>query len=116
MMVTKYQSEVYRLCGQVPEGYVTTYKLINDALIRQGVKSSSISVGQALKRNPFAPQVPCHRVVASDLSIGGFYGKRDCPKKKKMLQKEGIHFTSENCIDSSHLFANFHSKPLELEA
>lgn len=110
---TQYQREVYRLCGQVPKGYVTTYKLINEALKKQGVKSSSISVGQALKRNPYAPKIPCHRVVASDLSIGGFYGKRDCPRKREMLEIEGITFNASNRVSTTHIFSDFHLQSLE---
>jgi methylated-DNA-[protein]-cysteine S-methyltransferase len=48
-------------------------------------------VGQALKRNPFAPEVPCHRVVASDGSLGGFHGERQgemIERKRRLLEEE----------------------------
>ncbi|GIL58171.1 hypothetical protein Vafri_13019 [Volvox africanus] len=52
---------------------------------------------QALRRNPFAPLVPCHRVVAADLSIGGFSGawgmaEPKVQRKKRLLEDEGVKF------------------------
>ena len=70
--VTAFQFAVYDLCRQVPEGYVTTYKIMADVL-----KSHPRAVGQALRVNPFAPlPIPCHRVVAADGFIGGYSGYR----------------------------------------
>ncbi|MDF2530083.1 MAG: hypothetical protein K0Q57_963, partial [Gammaproteobacteria bacterium] len=54
-----------------------------------------------LKRNPFAPEVPCHRVVKSDLSLGGFYGETSGPqidKKRKLLLAEGVKFDDRDKI------------------
>lgn len=53
-------------------------------------------MGTALKRNPFSPYVPCHRIITSNLFIGGFFGKRAGQKsskdsKKKEFQLEGEH-------------------------
>jgi methylated-DNA-[protein]-cysteine S-methyltransferase len=67
---------------------VTTYLLLAKAL-----NSSPRAVGQALKNNPFAPEVPCHRVVASDGSLGGFMGKTkgvEMDKKVRLLASEGV--------------------------
>ncbi|MCK5801705.1 MAG: MGMT family protein, partial [Lentisphaeria bacterium] len=53
------------------------------------------AVGQALRRNPFAPEVPCHRVIASDLGIGGFGGETSGEKirrKLDLLESEGVRF------------------------
>jgi methylated-DNA-[protein]-cysteine S-methyltransferase len=63
-------------------------------------------VGQALRKNPFAPYVPCHRVITSSNFIGGFYGERGnaknmgtlCQKKIKMLAQEGVEFSSEGYL------------------
>ncbi len=60
-------------------------------------------VGSALRNNPFAPFVPCHRVIASNLRLGGFYGEwgtentsgSRCSKKLEMLGQEGVEFTSD---------------------
>ncbi|KAI7863187.1 6-O-methylguanine DNA methyltransferase, partial [Spinellus fusiger] len=76
----------------VPKGQVTTYKAISDAL-----KSHPRAVGNALRNNPFDPlPIPCHRVIASDLTLGGFSGQwGDSVKvanKKAKLAKEGCVF------------------------
>ena len=69
-VITPFQFRVYDLCRQVPAGYVTTYKIMAEAL-----HSNARAVGQALRVNPFAPlPIPCHRVVATDGFIGGYSG------------------------------------------
>jgi methylated-DNA-[protein]-cysteine S-methyltransferase len=54
-------------------------------------------VGQALKVNPFAPEVPCHRVISSSLSLGGFQGERTgaaIERKRQLLSSEGVFFAA----------------------
>ena len=80
-----FAENVYRFTKQIPRGKVSTYKAIADAL---GTKAYR-AVGQALHTNPHAPQVPCHRVVSSDGSIGGF--ALGTKKKILMLKKEGVN-------------------------
>ena len=69
----------------------------------------TIIVGAAMKENPFAPFVPCHRVIASNLYIGGFYGewgiskdssnkRGQCMRKMKMLAEEGVMFTEDGFL------------------
>ena len=85
---------MYEKCSLIPKGKVTTYKLIADAL-----KSHPRAVGQALKVNPYAPKVPCHRIIASDGSLGGFMGQtagKELEKKKRLLQSEGIVVEGNN--------------------
>lgn len=65
--VTSFETRVYDLCSQIPRGQVSTY-----GDMAKSLGSSPRAVGQALRRNPFAPEVPCHRVVAADRKIGGF--------------------------------------------
>jgi len=87
-MVTDFQKKVYAFTKKVPRGKVTTYLAIAKKL-----NSSPRAVGQALRVNPFAPVVPCHRVVKSDGSIGGFGGEttgKKIQKKIAMLRKEGV--------------------------
>jgi methylated-DNA-[protein]-cysteine S-methyltransferase len=60
------------------------------------------AIGQALRANPFAPEVPCHRVIASDLTPGGFQGKISGPalaEKLRLLATEGIHFQNNRLND-----------------
>lgn len=54
-------SQVYAVTSRIPKGQVTSYGAVAARL-----NSSARAVGQALRRNPFAPDVPCHRVVKSD--------------------------------------------------
>lgn len=79
-----FDERVYAVLRRVPRGKVTTYKALAEAL---GTKAYR-AVGQALNRNPYAPAVPCHRVVCSDGSIGGF--AHGTGKKIKMLREEGV--------------------------
>ena len=84
-----FAEKAYDLLRTVPEGRVTTYKEIAHAL---GTKAYR-GVGQVMKRNPYAPEVPWHRVVATSGRMGGFQGKTSgvsIEKKIKMLEAEGI--------------------------
>ncbi len=76
--------EVYALCAKVPKGKVTTYAEVARAL---GNKSLARVVGNALNKNR-STEVPCHRVVKSNLTIGGFAFGTDA--KIALLKKEGI--------------------------
>lgn len=85
--ITEFQRKVYLTLLEVPQGETISYKQLGD---RIGCRSAQ-AIGQALKRNPFAPEVPCHRVICSDGSIGGFHGQREgemIEKKKSLLAKE----------------------------
>jgi methylated-DNA-[protein]-cysteine S-methyltransferase len=83
---TKFEMKVYKITAKIPKGKTMTY-----GQIARKLKTSPRAVGQALKRNPFAPKVPCHRVIMSDGSLGGFSGniKKNIAIKRKMLIKEG---------------------------
>ena len=89
-----FSEDVYALCKQIPIGKVATYKSIAEKL---GTKAYQ-AIGQVLKRNSFAPEVPCHRVVSSDGSLGGFRGELNCREKVKLLKEEGI-IIKDNRID-----------------
>lgn len=85
--ITEFQRKVYLALLDVPRGATISYKELGE---RIGCRSAQ-AIGQALKRNPFAPAVPCHRVIASDGSIGGFNGQRKgemIDRKRKLLQEE----------------------------
>ena len=83
-MKKSFNEHCYRILKKVPKGRVTTYRDIARALNTKAYRA----VGNAMNKNPYAPGVPCHRVVNSDGKIGGFAsGTR---KKIQMLKKEGI--------------------------
>ncbi|KAF3766519.1 methylated-DNA--cysteine S-met [Cryphonectria parasitica EP155] len=97
---TPFQKRVLTLLCQVPRGRVTTY-----GLMAQHLGSSARAVGGAMRRNPFAPMVPCHRVVASGGGLGGFKGA--WPKdgegitlveKRRLLKEEGNRFDGEGRV------------------
>ena len=100
-MVTDFQQKVYDLCKRVPRGRVTTYGEIGRKLGIQGYRA----VGMALNRNPFAPYVPCHRVVSSDGSIGGF--ARGARAKIRILEKEGVRVKKNKIIDFEKVLFRF---------
>ena len=101
--ITPFQHNVYAATRQIPRGKITTYKLLAEAI---GCKSSQ-AVGQALKRNPFAPEVPCHRVISHNLTIGGYSGHRSGKlilKKLKLLKEEGVEFNNGRLVDENQIF------------
>ncbi len=84
-----FAEKVYEELRKVPKGKVTTYKLLAEKL---GTKAYR-AVGSALKNNPYAPEVPCHRVIKSDGKIGGFMGKiggEEVARKIVLLRNEGV--------------------------
>lgn len=92
------REKIYKLLKQVPKGKVTTYKELAQAAGTRAYRA----VGTYMKENPYAPEVPCHRVVKSDGSIGGFNGKtsgKDVLRKIDMLKKEGIVFEEKKIKD-----------------
>ncbi|MBD3203525.1 methylated-DNA--[protein]-cysteine S-methyltransferase [Candidatus Woesearchaeota archaeon] len=93
----KFKQNVYELVKKIPRGKVSTYKHIAENLNSGAYRA----VGQILKNNK-NPNVPCHRVVASNGTIGGFRGetKGEAIKDKiNILQKEGIKFENNMIID-----------------
>ncbi len=72
---------------QIPLGYVTSY-----GAIAKAVGGSPRAVGNVMASNPFAPIVPCHRVVKSDLTLGGYGG--GLKVKVELLSREKRGFSS----------------------
>jgi methylated-DNA-[protein]-cysteine S-methyltransferase len=100
---TAFEEKVYDAVRMVPRGRVTTYALLGKAI---GCRSSQ-AIGQALKRNPCAPGVACHRIIRSDLSIGGFGGEHDgaeIQRKLRLLKEEGVLFKEGMLVEAERLF------------
>jgi len=88
--ITKFEQEVYEACSRIPLGKVSTYL---DIAVYINRPRSSRAVGNALNHNPYAPQVPCHRVVKSDGSLGGFAS--GSVKKRVILLREGLNILND---------------------
>jgi methylated-DNA-[protein]-cysteine S-methyltransferase len=84
-----FAQKVWAITARIPRGKVVTYADIAKSLKSTGYRA----VGQALHRNPYAPGVPCHRVVGSDGRLTGF--AQGLPKKQELLRKEGVAFIGE---------------------
>jgi methylated-DNA-[protein]-cysteine S-methyltransferase len=82
--VTDFQFKVYEQLLMIPYGETASYGEIAERVGRPG---GARAVGQANKRNPIGIIVPCHRVIASDGSLGGYGGgyREDALRLKRML-------------------------------
>ena len=84
---TKFEKKVWNYIKSIKKGSVKTYKEVAIGINRP---KSARAVANAIGKNPFAPKIPCHRVIRSDGSLGGYSGKGGIKTKKKLLKKEGI--------------------------
>ncbi|HOI42236.1 MAG TPA: MGMT family protein [Elusimicrobiales bacterium] len=84
---TPFQRAVWEACMSIPPGETRSYKWIAERIGRPGAVRA---VGNALGKNPFAPVVPCHRVIRSDGSPGGFSGPGGTRAKAALLKKESL--------------------------
>tara|TARA_Y100000992_G_scaffold299061_1_gene265248 strand:- start:775 stop:1050 length:276 start_codon:yes stop_codon:yes gene_type:complete len=84
---TKFQVKVWKYLKKIPYGSVKTY-----SQVAKGIRKPLAvrAVASAIGKNPYSPQIPCHRVIRSDGSIGGYSGKGGIKTKKFLLKKEGI--------------------------
>ena len=84
--LTGFQRNVLKTACRIPSGQVWTYQRVAKEM---GAPQSSRPVGQALGRNPIPIVIPCHRVIASDGSLGGYSGGSGLKAKRWLLQHEG---------------------------
>lgn len=88
-----FYEKCYQLLKKVPKGKITTYKEIAKALNSKAYRA----VGSAMNKNPYAPKVPCHRVVNSNGDIGNYaYGVKE---KIKILESEGIEIKKGKVVN-----------------
>lgn len=86
MDLTRFQIDVFMATFDVPKGSTASYKQIAK---RIGRPNAYRAVGTALKNNPMAPTVPCHRVIKSDGTLGRFSSPGGTSKKRLILKSEG---------------------------
>jgi len=84
---SKFQIKVWKYLKTIPKGKVKTYKQV-----AIGINSprSARAVANACGKNPYAPKIPCHRVIRTDGSLGGYSGKGGIKTKKFLLKSEGF--------------------------
>ena len=102
----KFEERVWELMKRIPRGKVTTYALIAKKLNTEAYRA----VGNACRKNPYAPVVPCHRVVRSDGTIGGFGGKisgKTVEKKIQLLRRENVEVKNGRIVDFRKVLFRF---------
>lgn len=98
-MLTDFQKRVYRVISKIPRGRVASYQ---DVAKKLGNKDLARAVGQALNHNPFAPKIPCHRIISKDGRLGGY--KLGTKRKRSILLAEGIKFNGNNLVSQRYFF------------
>ena len=84
---TSFQLKVWSYLRKIPRGTTRTYSQVAKGI---GKPLAVRAVANAIGKNPYAPKIPCHRVIRSDGSLGGYSGKGGIKAKKMLLKKEGI--------------------------
>ena len=84
--ITEFEKKVYAACKTIPYGETRSYAWIAKKISQP---RACRAVGNALHKNPFAPVVPCHRVIRSDGSSGGFAGGTAIKKRLIAAEKKG---------------------------
>jgi len=84
---TAFQLKVWAYLKKIPRGSFKTYSQVAKDI---GKPLAVRAVANAIGKNPYAPKIPCHRVIRSDGSLGGYSGKGGVKTKRLLLKKEGI--------------------------
>jgi methylated-DNA-[protein]-cysteine S-methyltransferase len=92
--MTSFQSQCYEALKTIPAGNVISYGGLAEMI---GRPNAHRAVGSAMNKNPFAPTVPCHRVVKSNGELGGFADEINI--KIKRLQKEGVRVSNNKIVN-----------------
>ncbi len=101
-MTNAFFEKVYQVTKKIPCGQVATYGQIAKML---GQPGAARVIGLALHRNPYAPIVPCHRVIAANGYLCGF--TNGLRAKKELLQKEGVKVRKDKVDLAKYLWKGF---------
>jgi len=94
--------KIFKKLLEVPEGKITTYGELAKAI---GFTNGQRAVGKIMNKNPYPVIIPCHRVVKSDGTIGGYaYGVNI---KINMLKKEGVKIKDGKILDWEDIVYRF---------
>ena len=84
---TKFQKKVWNYLKTIAKGNVKTYKQVAIGIKRP---KSARAVANACAKNPYAPKIPCHRVIRTDGGVGGYSGRGGIKQKLKLLRSEKV--------------------------
>ena len=84
---SKFEIKVWNYLKKIPRGMVKTYTQVAKSI---GKPNAVRAVANAIGKNPYPLKIPCHRVIRSDGSLGGYSGKGGIKTKKLLLKREGI--------------------------
>ena len=84
---TPFQLKVWNYLKKIPKGKIKTYSQVAKAI---GKPKAVRAVANAIGKNPYPPKIPCHRVIRSDGSIGGYSGSGGIQKKRRLLILENV--------------------------
>ena len=101
-----FNERVWNMMRRIPRGRVTTYKELARAMNTKAYRA----VGNACRRNTYAPQVPCHRVIKTGGLIGGFGGKmsgKNIKRKIALLEKEGVRMHNGKVVNFEKVLFKF---------
>ena len=84
---SKFQQKVWKYLIKIPRGSVKSYLDVAKAI---GKPKAVRAVASAIGKNPYSTRVPCHRVIKSNGTIGGYSGKGGVKTKRILLKREGI--------------------------
>ena len=87
MKGTPFQIKVWKYLRTIPRGKVITYKQLAIAI---KMPKASRAVANACAKNPYAPKIPCHRVIRSDGGLGGYSGPGGIKQKIRLLRSEKV--------------------------
>ena len=87
LLGTKFQIKVWKYILSIPKGSIKTYKQVAIAI---KCPKAARAGANACAKNPYAPKVPCHRVIRSDGALGGYSGRGGIRQKLKLLRSEKV--------------------------
>ena len=85
VLATKFQLKVWKYIKKIPKGNIKSYKQVAIGIKRP---NSARAVANACAKNPYAPKIPCHRVIRSDGALGGYSGRGGIKQKLRLLRSE----------------------------
>nr|POE94934.1 methylated-dna--protein-cysteine methyltransferase [Quercus suber] len=114
--LTAFRKQMLSLLCEIPPGRYSTYQALSDHVTATSHPTCARAVGNAMRNNPFAPQVPCHRVLAADGTLGGFGGHwgesgKYASRKHELLHDEGVRFDSRGKVKGP-VFREFGSRKM----